>query len=201
VPEVTDGVFRPVFFFSFFGRIVSELGFARILPFPPGPPTLTCGTELTVSASTVIFLVDSPDGFPLPAPALAENDFVEGPLGRNAVTGGAGVLLILISLLPPLSLPLSFAAGRLDLALIVEAWDPSSDGALIDPSSDFSWEASKLLAGVFGWLISCTVSNVELAPLAPLAGVLMPGANNESSTSDSVRACFPSEFSGAFDVR
>lgn len=200
MPEVTDGVFRPVFFFSFFGRIVSELGFARMLPLAPCPLTLTCGTELTVSASTVIFLVDSPEGFPLPAPALAENDFVAGPPGRIAVTGGAGVLLILISPLPPLSLPLSLAAGKLGLALIVEAEDPSSDGAPYEPSSDFS-EPSKLLAGVFGWLISCTVSNVELAPLAPLAGVLIPGTNNESSTSESVWDCFPSDFSGAFDIR
>lgn len=152
VPEVTEGVFRPVFFLSFFGRIVSELGLARILPFPPGPPTLTCGTELTVSVSTVIVRAVSPDGFPLPVPALAAYAFVAGPLGRIAVTGGAGVLLILISPLPPLSLPLSFAAGRLliDLALRVEVLDPSSEGARTDPFSDFSWEPSKLPAGVLG---------------------------------------------------
>jgi hypothetical protein len=110
VPEVTDGALRAVFFFSFFGRIVSELGLVRILPlFPPaGPPTATCGIELTVSVSTVMFLVEpSPDGFPLPVPV--ENDFDAGPLGRTIGGGATDVDLILISPLPPLSLPLSFA--------------------------------------------------------------------------------------------
>lgn len=40
--------------------------------------------------------------------------------------------------------------------------------------------------GVAGWLVSCTVSNVELAPLTPLAGVLMPGTASEFSASESV---------------
>ena len=111
MPEVTDGALRAVFFFSFFGRIVSELGLVRMLPLlpaPAGPPTATCGIELTVSVSTVIFLADpSPEGFPLPAPV---NTFVAGPLGRTVVCGAADVDLILISPFPPLSLPLSFAA-------------------------------------------------------------------------------------------
>jgi hypothetical protein len=73
VPEVSDGAFRDVFFFSFLGRIVSALCLARRLPLFPAPPaptpTATCGIELTVSVSTVMFLAEpSPDGFPL-APA------------------------------------------------------------------------------------------------------------------------------------
>jgi hypothetical protein len=75
MPEVTDGVLRAVFSFFFLGLIVSELGLALRLPLFPAPPvpppTATCGMELTVSVSTVIFFVDpSPDGFPLAAAPL-----------------------------------------------------------------------------------------------------------------------------------
>jgi hypothetical protein len=77
VPELTDGAFLVVFFFSFFGRIVSELGLVRMLPLlPPPGPTATWGIELTVSVSTVMLFIDpSPKGFPLPVPEV--EDFVE----------------------------------------------------------------------------------------------------------------------------
>lgn len=187
---------RAVFFLSFFGRIVSELGLVRILPLfpaPPGPPTATCGIELTVSVSTVIFLAEpSPEGFPLPAPV---NDFVAGPLGRAVVCGAADVDLILISPFPPLSLPLSLAVvvGFGALTVVVEALSVEFSCSVVNFNvSTFSKTRSNSNPGVFGWLISCTVSSVELAPLTPLAGVLIPGIDNESSVSVSVVPCFPS---------
>lgn len=64
-----DGVFRIVRFFSFLGLIVSMLGLIRRLPLvstrtepprsPAPPPRATCGTELTVSVSTVIVWTDA----------------------------------------------------------------------------------------------------------------------------------------------
>lgn len=50
-------------------------------------------------------------------------------------------------------------------------------------------------------MISCTVSNVELAPLAPLAGVRMPGTNNDSSVSVSFAVDLPSDASIDWGVR
>lgn len=184
-----------VFFFSFFGRMVSELGFCRILPFA-GPPTATCGTtELTTSVSTVMFLVDpSPETFALLAPPVVPNGFTAGALGRNPVTGLAEVVLILISPFPPLSLPLSlavlFAFCLLDL--LVPSFSPCFPGFSDDSSSDLAC------------MISSTVSSVELtplAPLAPLAGVRMPGTVKESSTSVSFVAGFPSDWSVGWTAR
>ena len=203
MPEVTGGALRAVFFFSFFGRMVSELGLVRILPlFPPaGPPTATCGIELTVSVSTVMFRVDpSPDGFPLPAPAV--NDFEVGPLGRTTGGGATEADLILISPFPPLSLPLSLAR-RLGFDLMVMpaySMGFSCSVVLEVPFVALSSAPSSVFPGVFGWLISCTVSSVELPPLTPLAGVLMPGTDNESSASLSV-AAFPSCCSADCDIR
>jgi hypothetical protein len=209
VPVVTDGVLRVVFFFSFFGRIVSVLALVRMLPAllaPPGPPSATCGIELTVSVSTVIFLVDpSPDALPLPRPFVVKDLVVGAPLGREAAAGAAEVDHILISPFPPLSLPLSLA-GWLAFALIVLV-APLSKGSSFSvtvrsPLCAFSSMPSrvKLFPGVFGWLTSCTVSSVELAPLTPLAGVLMPGIDNESSASLSV-ACLVSCCSVGCDDR
>jgi len=193
VPDVTDGALRAVFFFSFFGLMVSELGLVRILPLgpPAGPPTATWGIELTVSVSTVIFLVDpSPDGFPLPAPTL--KDFEVGPLGRTTGGGATEVDRILISPFPPLSLPLSLAR-RLGFDLSdMPACSIGFSSVNVDvPFAALSNAPSSEFPGVFGWLISCTVSNVEVPPLAPLAGVLMPGTANVSSASLSV-AVLPS---------
>lgn len=55
---------------------------------------------------------------------------------------------------------------------------------------------------MLGWLLSCTVSRVELAPLTPLVGVRMPGSERKSSVSLSVAVWYPSCGSGgACDVR
>ena len=74
--------------------------------FPPPTETIaTCGIELTVSVSMVMFCMEpSPDGFPRPADVF-ELYLVTG--GRVTVTGGGFVGFIFMELLPPLSLPLS----------------------------------------------------------------------------------------------
>lgn len=117
------------------------------------------------------------------------NALTAGALGLRVVTGATDVLLILISPLLLLSLPLSLAA-RFDFVLLDASWSN-----VPVPRSNFSEVPSRPRAGVFGWLISCTVSNVELAPLAPLAGVLMPVTDNDSSASVSSVPCLPSDFS------
>ena len=81
MPAFNDGAFRTAFFFSFsfFGLTVSWLGFKRRLPpvsvrlsafrSPAPPPKATCGIELTVSVSTLMFLTD---------PSVAVLLFVKG---------------------------------------------------------------------------------------------------------------------------
>lgn len=56
-------------------------------------------------------------------------------------------------------------------------------------SSSFLIAASKPGRGVFGWLISCTVSRVDEPLLGPRAGVLIPDDIWESSTSISEADC------------
>lgn len=61
--------FRVVFFFSFLGRMVSELGFVRRLPLEPCEalgPRATFGIDVTVSVSTVIVGCDASPDLPLP---------------------------------------------------------------------------------------------------------------------------------------
>lgn len=195
MPAVTEGAFRLGFFFSFLGRIVSELGFVRILPLPPAPPTATWGMEVTVSVSTVIVRVDpSPDGFPRPVPKV----FTAGAPGRDVV------VFSLISPLPPLSLPLSFAgwvvAGTLPEEASRLAW-PSNAFRMPFPSCSIVL-SSRLWAGELTWLTSCTVSSVEVVVLlAPRAGVLMPGGGNSRSSSLSLILCLPSTCSIGCDGR
>jgi hypothetical protein len=192
VPEVRDGTFRVDFFFSFLGRIVSWLCLARrvpLFPAPPAPtPTATWGMELTVSVSTVMFLADpSPDGFPLPA-AVAVYAFV-GALGRGAAAGG---VFALPSLFPPLSLPLSLLV--LALTVLLEALSAPlscSVSGFAAPFALSSGTGPRPRAGVLGKLFSCTVSSVELAPLNPLAGDLVPAMDDTSSPSASGAAGLP----------
>jgi hypothetical protein len=59
VPEWSEVGFRVAFFFSFFGLMVSLLGFVLTLPFPsladiPRSPTISCGIEITGSVSIVM---------------------------------------------------------------------------------------------------------------------------------------------------
>ncbi len=150
-----------------------------------------------------MFLVDpSPEGFPLPTPALKDL-LAGGAFARRFDCGATEVDLILISPFPPLSLPLSLAMLDFPLIVLLEALSRELSDSFIRgaPFSTFSRAPSMLYAGVFGWLISCTVSSVELAPLTPLAGVLMPVADNESSASLSCAPGFPSCCSVDCDVR
>lgn len=114
MPEATDGAFLWIFFFSLFGRIVSELGLARRLPLIPAPPvplTETCGMELTVSVSTVMFLVEpSPtEGFPRPVIVLYGLGGRAGDDRSDGVNATDVALIFVSPFGPPLSLPLSFA--------------------------------------------------------------------------------------------
>jgi hypothetical protein len=201
MPEVTDGGLRVVFFLSFLGRIVSELGFVRMLPFTPAlplPPTAICGIDVTVSVSTVIFRVDpSPESFPRPAAVAATTlyGFIGGT-GFGRGTRGFEIVVCLIfksSLLPPLSLPLSVVpVSDLFLRLLPKALSIIlCCSAFLRPSSVLSSPPPTPTAGLAGRLISCTVSRVELAPLAPRAGVRIPGTAN-SSSSESFEPCLPS---------
>lgn len=125
MPDVTAGAFRPAFFFSFFGRIVSELGLARrllIFTEPPAPPpTATWGIELTVSVSTIIFFAEpSPVGFPrLALPELKV--LVVVTLDRNVEACPVADRILISPLLPPLSLPLSFAPVGFDFNVLGKA--------------------------------------------------------------------------------
>lgn len=123
VPALIDGCFRVTFFFSFFGLIVSVLGRNRTLPpwsalpagprSPPPTPNDTCGTELTVSVSTVILLSGgSIDDFVF-AKFIPVSDRL-GKMADDDRDGASGLSLGPLStgltigcLFPPLSLPLS----------------------------------------------------------------------------------------------
>jgi hypothetical protein len=62
LPGFTAGCLRGTFFFSFFGLIVSVLGFVLSVPLTESPfeavESATWGMLVTVSVSTVIFCVD-----------------------------------------------------------------------------------------------------------------------------------------------
>lgn len=83
--------------------------------------------------------------------------------------------LVLVLILP-LSLPLSFAALWADLTLFDVASELLFCEVICDVavSSNFRMAATRPGRGVFGWLTSCTVSRVEEPLLGPRAGVLMP---------------------------
>lgn len=112
MPDVTVVVFLALFFFSFFGRIVSELGFVRRLPLDPCGPvagaSATWGMEVTVSVSTIMLCNEPSPTFPL-APPVGLADALDCLVVRS---GGALAAPDLRSAeMLPLSLPLSFA-GR-----------------------------------------------------------------------------------------
>ena len=190
MPELKDGAFRTTFFLSFFGRIVSLLGFKRILPLvsvrprtlrsPAPPPRATCGIELTVSVSTVMFLTD-PSLAVLPlVKGSCEDDFFDCIIGGLAllatVVGFRLSLPSSFTLVSPLLLPaLSFPLPVLEFVSFPKA---SSIGF----SSIRSGRSPPLLVcagvvpmeGVAGWLLSCTVSSAGPEPLVPRAGVRIP---------------------------
>lgn len=183
--------------------MVSVLGFSRrLLPFsilpdrprsPAPPPTATCGIELTVSVSTVMFLTD-----PSP-PALLRGELrcVRDFLGRTVVVRmellvDAGFrprlpfVFVFPFLLLPLSLPLSVLV-RMDLV------NASSMGFSVIRSGAALFEVVMLdesgiipITGVAGRLLSCTVSSVEPVPLTPRPGVRIPERGVVSSLSISV---------------
>jgi len=122
------GCFRVGFFFSFFGRIVSLLGLVRKLPFVPCVPTpgasATCGIDVTVSVSTVMFCNDISPALPLAPPGLMD--------ALDCLVVRGGTLLEPVRrppLMLPLSLPLSLVMAALPFPAV--SWErensPASD--------------------------------------------------------------------------
>jgi hypothetical protein len=153
VPDVTDGVFRAVFFFSFFGLMVSLLGFLRRLPLEPCCPTFadkaTWGIDVTVSVSTVMLCSEPSPVFPLGAPVVLAD-----ALDCLVVRGGGALAAPdrRSSLMLPLSLPLSEAC-RLDrstfvaLVLGTSASSGLCKGSSAGFSSSFAEASSKPFLG------------------------------------------------------
>lgn len=109
MPDGTVVCFRLVFFFSFFGRIVSELGFVLRLAFDSSffvvGATETCGIEVTVSVSTVMLWTVPSAGLLLEPVALPDIlDWREVKGGGTLDIGGRRSAPLML----PLSLPLSF---------------------------------------------------------------------------------------------
>jgi hypothetical protein len=132
------GCFRDVFFFSFLGRIVSELGFVLRVPMAPSFKATganeCCGIEVTVSVSTVMCCTDPSEGLVFLFDML---DCRDGRAGGTLVNAG-----LLFPLTLPLSLPLSLLeAAKLALAVLRaensrwSACEPASDAVT---SSTFS---------------------------------------------------------------
>lgn len=126
VPVLMDVGRRGFLFFSFLAFIISLLAFKRILPFasifpePPRSPAMfkgACGTELTVSVSTVMLRVGGSPTLPLVGARfvtelLAIPEIGLLPAGLLSFAGGSAV-----SRIPPLSLslsPLPVEVGVLD---------------------------------------------------------------------------------------
>lgn len=181
-PADTVGCFRTDLFFSFFGRIVSVLGFVRRLVLDPCTPVGgtrgAWGIDVTVSVSTVMLCSDGSPALPF-ADLMAVVDCL---LDKG---GAAGARPLRSALMLPLSLPLSFEAwafpaGFLDSARSTDsAWDASETML----SSAFSSSDSPGRRGDPTGLASCTVSRVDELPPPPRAGVLMPAGGWASSGS------------------
>lgn len=201
VPEFAEGAFRTTLFFSFFGRIVSLLGLRRKLPpvsvlrrvfrSPAPPPKASCGIELTVSVSTVMFLTDPSAGAVLPfVNGNCVNDLFDCTVGGLAELGAVAgfrvsflpsALLDPACLLPALSFPLS--------GLEFPSFPNASSIGFSSIRSGWSFEPPLLvravlvpIAGVAGRLLSCTVSRGGPLPLIPRTGVRIPDFTGWSSS-------------------
>ena len=203
------GGLRVVRFFSFLGRMVSALGFGRKAlcslrddPRSPAPtPSETCGIDVTVSVSTIMF--DT-----VPSPGLERATFRDvmdrlgstSPGGRD--TGGLRLSSPEPELLfPPLSLPLSTACRT-----------ASSIRCKCDSSNLWSPPVA-LSIGVDGALDSSTVSNgvpvppvlrVEFLrdrPPAASAAVRAVGESTTSSSGDGVKEALLEEVFAWFSDR
>lgn len=186
MPEPTFVGFR-VFFFSFLGRIVSELGFVLSVPFVPSFEPAgakdTCGTDATVSVSTVMWCTEPSECFAL----LVLPEVLDW---REGIDGGT---LVIAGLLSALILPLSLPLSLLDAALggLCNLCDDRSRRSICDPVSEtaLSCILSIMLGRPCGeamGLTSSTVSRVIALPLAPRAVGRIPGSRWDSSASVSL---------------
>lgn len=181
------GCFRLVFFFSFLGRMVSELCFVFRLALTLGPagfrPKETRGIESTSSSSTVMCFDDvSPVVWPL----LNFKVVLDWRLWSDGV-GATELDRRVFSFTLPLSLPLSLVAP---FFLWMAGSDLEAASLAREACESLSMAISRLGPGVLGWLTSWTVSSDDDVPLGPGAGVLIPeGSWAYSSPSVSDGAC------------
>ena len=140
MPLLTAGDFLIVFFFSFLGRIVSELGFVLRLPLVPCGPApcswaswASWGIDVTVSVSTVM-LCNGTSVLLLEMVCLIEavDCLVVSGGGAAAVAPDRISILVL-----PVSLPLSFAGE-----LAFSGWEVEISEMML-LSSSFSNASSK----------------------------------------------------------
>jgi hypothetical protein len=172
VPECKDVAFLVDFFLSFFGRIVSELGFVRTLPFPSLPeaplsPTSSGGIEVTGSVSTVI-VRGGPAVLGLEVVKLVNDRLAKFEAGRLAVeVNGFFELSALSVLVLPSPSPLASPS------LLVEAREAVSAVSGRIPSKLEVVAEVRIgpIDGVVGTLPSSTVSRLLVCALAPRAGV------------------------------
>jgi hypothetical protein len=180
------------------GLIVSELGFVLTLPLPslpdmPRSPPIICGTDSTVSVSTVIVRGGSFVDLVL-VPARFVNDLLARFVvaGRVVVVDFASALLLLSE-----SAFASFPAVILSLltsSLAVEASAGAEAGAEAEAEAEelifvILRFASAIrsdigpIEGVLGTLLSATVSRIEFDVLAPLVGLLSAAVGDLVSSS------------------
>ena len=176
-------VLRTAFFLSFFGRIVSVLALGRRLldvSVRPGPflslappPTATCGTELTVSVSTVIVFV---------APSAADLSF-PGILLYDCLGCIAGVFadVPVVDVLGCQALGTSsstfFFPSAVDDVPSIDCFCSFVEVSLrsIGACAGCSFRCCGVSSdGVEGALFSSTVSKGAPAALVFLVGVLVP---------------------------
>ena len=169
--------------------------FARFRSTAP-PPRATCGIELTVSVSTVMFLTDpSPDALLFGGSCVKDflvctvGGFAEFVAAADFLTFPSSPLLTSALLFPPLSLPLStgFNWVSLDKASSIGFSSITSGLSLsgfFPPVADLI----ALPAGVFGKLASLMASKAGPLPLVPRFGVRIPdlGAASSSAASESL---------------
>lgn len=181
VPAFTDGGLRVCLFFSFLGRIVSELGFVRKLPFvpaaPPGGANATWGIETTVSVSTVM-LCRPASPFPF---ALSFVDVLDclDRRGGGATLPDRRPAAPLVSLAASVIVKFGFSTRLLEA--VISSTSCCEDVSEIMLSSSPS-SPSGLPLGDENGLTSSTVSKVDAAR-PTVRGVLVPAGITTSSGS------------------
>ena len=185
MPLLTAGDFLGGFFFSFLGRIVSELGLVLRLPLGPCAPVLcsraTWGIDVTVSVSTVMlcwgvsaFALDEAGGL------IDVVECLDVSGGGMAADGSERDSVLPGAVSPAVPVIASAAEAVLDSASLCRRDRVDS---FARPAANLADASSKVCLGEVSGLASWTVSRVEVLPPDPRAGVLMPDGGWDSSVS------------------